>query len=437
MFEVPVTPGPAYLIMAALFLVVTCWKGFAFMREPTLPLALITIAFGMGTMVWVIASPAGYTAMGKAFGQPWIATLPSCVGVLLCYAGTHILALLWAPTHSEPQQARRVIVAWTTSYGVSIMVMIVAFFRADLDGPADPMKFNTQQADDPNALMFSGVYMAMLTCGTLNTWGRSRQARLGDERVAFALRWFRWSMLLTFGFVVCSVPAIVAAALGYHQLDDVGVMASSFGIMGCLGTCYGMSGAAFSSWLRESRDIAALQPLWDLVVGEVDRSLSLQSPKTRPNRFINVRFTLHRTILEILDGIRGLQRWAIDQPAHVLETLHNECLDDDAARARLGLSAKGLTPHDLKAAATAVVLRYAAERFTAAQERSAGSEEATRSVHGHADTVLGAGTAAGDERQRLVRVALALQLPIVEASLTVIRSVPDSYLAPRGTADAR
>ncbi|MEU5193704.1 DUF6545 domain-containing protein [Streptomyces scabiei] len=423
--------------MAALYLVVTCWKGFAFMREPTLPLALITSAFGVGTMVWVIASPAGYTALGKAFGQPWIATLPSCVGVLLCYAATHILTLLWTPTHSEPQRVRRTIVAWTTSYSLSIMVMVVTFLRADLDGPADPLAFNTQQADDPNALTFSGVYMAMLTCGTLNTWRRSRHSRLDDERFEFALRSFRWSMLLTFGFVVCSVPAIVAAALGHHQLDGVGVMASSFGIMGCIGTCYGMSGAAFSSWLRESRDIAALQPLWDLVVGEVDESLSFRSSKTRPNRFINVRFTLHRTIIEILDGIRELQTWASEEPAQVLEALHRESLANDLARTRLGLSRKGLASPDLNAAATAVVLRYAAERFTAAQERSSGAEEAPRSVHDLTATVLGAGTAARDERQRLLRVALALQLPIVDTSLTVLRSAQNSDLPPWETADAR
>ncbi|MDX3694834.1 hypothetical protein PV726_31775 [Streptomyces europaeiscabiei] len=431
-----------YLAMACMFLAIACWKGLAFLREPTPTLALMTGAFAMGGVVYAAASPAVYRGIGEALGQPWIATLPIYIGILMCYGCTHVLTLLWtAGSPDEPRSARRTITAWVSAYGISMAIMTGAFLRADLEGPADPLRFNTQQADEPHVLLFLGVFLTMLTSGTLNTWRRSRRTRLNDARLEHAIRWFAGSMLVVFGYVVCSVPAIVAAATGHKELDDVGVLGSCFGIVGCFGTCYGMSGAAVSAWLRERRDILLLEPLWDLVVAGVDEQLSFSSahrPSSedggeappvsstrRPNRFINVRWTLHRMVVEILDGIRELRVWISDEPKQVLEALYHESLENEAARAHYGIPKEGLSPVDLEAAATAAVLRDAVERFQAARESADWGVELPLPDR-PAGVVPGKETAPAEERPRLLRVAYALHGPLVEASLQVLHNVRDA-----------
>ncbi|MFM9452325.1 DUF6545 domain-containing protein [Streptomyces europaeiscabiei] len=413
----------------------------------------MTSAIAVGGMIYAVASPAGYRSIGEAVGQPWIATLPIYIGILVCYGCTHLLTLLWtADRPGEPRRTRLTIAAWTSAYGTSTAIMTVAFLGADLDGPADPMRFNTQQADEPHVLLFLAVFLTMLTSGTLNTWRRSRRTSLDDARIEHAIRWFGNSMLVAFGYVVCSVPAIVSAASGHHQLDSVGVLGAAFGIVGCLGTCYGMTGAAVSAWHRERRDILLLEPLWDLVVAGVDDQLSFSSAhrqnsadgeelppaasRRRPNRFINVRWTLHRQIVEILDGIRELRVWISDEPKQVLEALYLKSLESESVRTHCGIPGEGLSPLELEAVATAAVLRDAAERFQTARESVDWGAELPLPDR-PAGVVPGKTTAAAEERPRLVRVAHALHHPLADASLQVLRNVRDIDRPTREQADAR
>ncbi|WP_148088585.1 DUF6545 domain-containing protein [Streptomyces sp. PanSC9] len=391
----------------------------------------MTINFVLGGVVYAVASPLGYRTLGSVSGRPWLATLPIYVGILLCYGSMQLLTLLWAPAHpGEPQRSRRTIRAWALAYSVSVAIMCAAFLAAELEGPADPLRFNTQQADDPGVLVFLAVFLAMLTCGTLSTWHRTRQAEAESEPVEHALRWFGRSMLITFGYVVCSVPAIIAAATGHHQLDSVGVLGALFGVAGCVGTCYGMSGAAISAWLRERRDIAGLQPLWDLVVVGVDDELSFSPARSSLNRYINVRWTLHRMIIEILDGIRGLRKWATDEPAQILIALHQNCLANDAVRARYRLAPEGMPPAELEAAVTAAILRHAVRRHQAKTTQQAGvAQAATLASPQGLAAIPGAKTAAAEERRRLLGVARALDHPLVEAALLCVTPASEAEQA--------
>lgn len=432
-----------YLVIAAMHLSVAGWKALALLRAPSLAFALQTTTHAVGGTVYVVASPLGYRAVGSAFGQPWLPTLPIYLGILACFATNHLLTVLWTTSGpDQPRQVRRSITTWVCAYCVSLATMVALFLDADLDGPADPLKFNTEQVGDPHVLIFLTVFLTMLSCGTLSVWLRSRRARINDEAIMHAVRWFGISMLVTFGYVVCSAPAIAAAAMGHHQLDGVGVLGSAFGVVGSVMTCYGVSGAAVSTWLGERRDIAVLQPLWDLVVAGVDEELSLGSTRgrpgtgdggashgairTRPNRFVNVRWTLHRRVIEILDGIRELERrsWVRDSPAQAVMELHDAALKVDALRGQLGLGKKGLASPELEAAATAAVLRDAAERLQTAREMGHYSNDTTPAARvGSAPVAPGKKTPAGKERRRLVRVARALHQPLVNLSLEAVQSV--------------
>ncbi|MFF9074583.1 MAB_1171c family putative transporter [Streptomyces sp. NPDC014872] len=404
-----------YLIMATVFLVIAGWKGLAFLREPSLTLALMTAAFFLGGLVYAMASPAGYRFLGDVFDQPWAATLPIYVGILLCYADTHILTLLWTPATTTPRRRiRQLVAAWTTAYAAAITAMTLTFLHAKLDGPADPLKFNTQQANDPAALAFLAILLTVLSCGTLNTFLRVRRTAPEDPKIAHAMQWFGGSMLVTFGYVICSAPAITAAALGYDQLEGVGVAGAGFGILGCLGTCYGMTGAAVTAWLKERRDIRLLQPLWNLVVRDVDQRFAFSPASAEPPRWVNVRFGLHRRIIEILDGIRELRSWA----------------DADVGQAVSGPQNESLAEQDLEAIRTAVILRDAVARYQASRPPKTSAHAMPKPAPtGPAQDLPGAGIEAHDERARLVRVARYLDHPLVAQAVDLAAQRRETGLA--------
>jgi hypothetical protein len=475
------TATAVYFLVASLHLSIAFWKGFALLRAPSPSFALQTATHAVGGIVYVVASPWGYRSLGSALGHPWFPTLPIYVGILCCFGTNHLLTILWTPSRpGVPWRARRSITAWSLAYGFSLTVMIIAFFGADLEGPAVPLEFNTEQVDDPHVFFFLTVFLTMLTCGTVSIWRRSRRARIDDEAIMHAVRWFGASMLVTFGYVVCSAPAIAAAALGHHQLDGVGVMGSAFGAVGSVMTCYGVSGAVVSKWVGERRDIAALQPLWELVVAGVDEGFSLGSTwgqrgssaegrgedpepdgeqstvaesvpqgsaepsddhvRFRPHRLLNVRWTLTRRVIEILDGIRELERgaWVRTLPADSVRSLYQEAMKVDELRRKFGLSKKGLSEAELEAAATAAVLRDAVGRLQNARKK--GTSTAVAPVPDDtspAHDVPGKKTPAAKERPRLVRVARALDHPLVEASLQVVESLKQGAGAAQASAGAR
>ncbi|WP_434598528.1 DUF6545 domain-containing protein [Streptomyces sp. A5-4] len=395
-----------YLAMAVIFLIIAGLKALAFLREPSLPLALIAAGFFDGGVVYAMASPAGYRILGAQFGEPRIATLPIYAGILLAYANTHILTLLWTPPDDAPRSTvRRTVALWSAGYGLAILAMVVAFLHADLDGPADPLLFNTQQADDPYVQVFLGILLVVLSCGTLNTWQRTRRTSGTDPRIRHALRWFGGSMLVTFGYVLCSAPAVVFAALGHQELQTLGMLGSYFGILGCVGTCYGVSGTAVTAWLRDRRDTVALQPLWKLVVGDIDQGLMYSPTSAKPHVWGILRIVMTRRIIEILDGIRAVQPWA----------------SAEAAQAVRDIKGRPLPADELEAVVTAAVLRDAAARYHASAEAArAAGERRVRPPSGADQTagaLPGANTAAQDERARLVRVARALTHPLVAPAL--------------------
>ncbi|MEV6397349.1 MAB_1171c family putative transporter [Streptomyces sp. NPDC051907] len=398
-----------YLIIAVITFAIAGWKFLALLRDPTPTLTLIASTFLCSGAVYVLAAPAVYRALGEALGQPSVATLPVYVGILFCFAHLHLLTLLWNPQlQRSPTALRRRLTAWAVAYTAAAVLMVALFCSADLSRPADPLQFNTVYAQDPVVLLFLAVFLATLTSSTLSTFRQSRRMSLEDSRLQHAVRSFGIAMLFVFGYVVCWVPAIALAAFGNHALDGVGVFGSSFGATGALIASYGLSGAAVSSWLRERRDIRALQPLWDLVVEQVDQDLAFSANSARSNRLAaNVSFNLHRRVIEILDGMRALRPWVSAGPAQAVYSLQKR--SDALQRPSVD---------ELEAIATAAALRDAVERLQHTRRETAPGSRFAPQPDGPPFPLPGEGTRAADERERLLRVAQALTHPLVAEALS-------------------
>ncbi|MGW0333486.1 MAB_1171c family putative transporter [Streptomyces sp. NPDC003011] len=401
-----------YLFIAVVAFTMGFWKTLALLRDATPALALTVSMQWCGGVVYIMASPAGYRALGDATGRPSFATLPVYVGILVCFAMAHILTLLWNPQlRQKPSGLRHTVITWTAGYAAGASLMIVLFSLADLSGPADPLRFNTTFADDPMVLLFLAVFLATLASGTLNTWRQCRTVKLEDPRIQHALRSFAIAALGVFGYVVCSAPAIALAAMGNHSLDTVGVLGSTCGCIGTIGLYYGLSGAAFVAWRRELRDFRALQPLWDLVVAGVDQDLAFSVSASRGRRLaLNVTFQLHRRVIEILDGVRALRPWVSAAPMEAVRRLHQQ----QAAQPGTWTPLSG---QDLEAAVTAASLRDAVRSFDAAMQQQGDRTSRPQPPAGPVVPLPGDDTPAGQERDRLLRVSKALVHPIVAAAL--------------------
>ncbi|MFG2830573.1 MAB_1171c family putative transporter [Streptomyces sp. NPDC048434] len=409
------TSNFVYLAIAVIDFVIAGWKCLALLRDPTPTLSLITVNFVASGLVFAMAAPAGYRMLGELTGSPSFATLPVYIGILSCFSLLHLLTMLWDPRlRQSPAVLRRRVTGWTAAYLAAPAVMVVTFCSADLSGPAEPLEFNTNFAGDPLIQVFLGVFLVTLTCGTLSTYRQCRKLKLADPRFQRALRSFGTAMLFVFGYVVCSVPAIVLAVLGNHTLDAVGVLGSTFGSIGALITSYGLSGAAVGAWLRERRDIKALQPLWDLVVEGVDEDLAFSVDSARSHRLAwNVGFNLHRRVIEILDGMRALRPWLSPLPAAAVHAVHEHEMSQGTGDARR------LPDQELQAAATAAALRDAAQRLQAARREAAlqGGSGHPQAPAGPQVALPGEDTPASGERQRLLRVAQALTASLVTTAL--------------------
>ncbi|MFJ1643504.1 MULTISPECIES: MAB_1171c family putative transporter [unclassified Streptomyces] len=395
-----------YLTVAAITLLIFFWKVLALFRDATPTLALTVAMFLCASVVYTLASPAGYTALGEMLGQPSFATLPVYLGIMACFAFLHLITFLWDPQlRTTPSTLHRKVARWGAAYGASALCMIGSFSAADLAGPADPLRFNTSFANDPYALLFLGVFLLTLSSGTLNTHRRCQAMKLDDPQLRHSLRAFSGAMLGIFGYVVCNAPAISAAALGIHALDTVGAFGSAFGAFGTVIMCYGLSGAALGAWLDERHDIKALNDLWQLVVAGVDPNLAfVPSSRHHHPSLWNTTFNLHRVIIEILDGIRVLRPWVPDEAAKAADALRTSPM-------------RQKTGTDLESAMTAVMLVCGVaelQKHLIAQQELA-VLPLPPANDGQAPRLLpGDGTRAGDERARLLRLARALESPLVK-----------------------
>lgn len=408
-----------YLCIFAIASTITAFKLLALRRDPTPTLALTAAMFLTASPVYILASPVGYRAVGEALDQPSFATLPVYLGILACFAYTHIITFLVDQELQEESGAmRRIITTWTVVYVTAAILMTALFSMADLSQPADPLEFNTHFASDPWALGFLAVFLLTFGCGTLNTFWRCRRLVPEDPQLRHSLKVFGVAMWFVFGYIVLNVPAIVFAAFGNHSLDTVALWGNVTGVTGFLSMCYGLSGSAVGHWLRERHDIKSLQPLWDLVVGGVDEELAFSARNARSTLHVsNVTFNLHRRVIEILDGIRRLRGWVAPGAAEAVHAVHSRRQPGNPHQPQKPTSA------DLEAAATAAALWDAVDRLQAARrEWASQGHTGPPPPPGTAGPLPGENTPAGEERDRLLRVAKALGDPLVHAALQKLRS---------------
>ncbi|GAA1886791.1 MAB_1171c family putative transporter [Streptantibioticus ferralitis] len=360
-------------------------------------LLVITISSYMGVTAFLSMSPLVWHPLGNVSGIPALGSFVAYLSIFGYAAFHHILVLMWGRDSGVITASRlfRKTRALGIVYALIAIGMTVSFLMANT-GPAEPWSFDVDLAHDSGILAFLCLYAG----GCLFAlWRAARECSKcadylvdnGSQSVE-SIRGLRWLSIGTWFIWLSFVPKAIgflAAAAGHRELDALDTTSPLIGSFGALFNQAGYLGPAIGAWLRERRDLRALRPLWNLVVPE--NAVHLVRPGVLAETFgTGVRFHLFRRIIEISDALVLLRPWMAPEPAE---------------RVRAAAVRQGLSQEEEDAAATAAMVLDAVSRKR--RDEPAQPTPIAQRLLPHVDPAM--------ERERLVRMARALDAPVVRS----------------------
>ncbi|MER7348127.1 MAB_1171c family putative transporter [Streptomyces aurantiacus] len=383
---------------AAIAFTLAAGKALAARREPAFPVRLAASSLFSAGIVFLLGTPAVYSAVDAAFGAPHLAALLGNAAGLLCVGHAHLMAMLWDPGHRGGGALRRTVLAWAPLYAGTILALVVLYALADPAGGTRPLLFAPDYVDSPQVVAFHLVTFAALIVAIRATVLRCRallapQGPPLSPRLRRCVREFALAIALELAHVGCVAAAMIGAAcgLGLDGLAEAAWLATA--VSGLVAHC-SLVRLSLAARRQERRDHQTLRPLWQTVV-RADPRLVL-APGLLWGGW-DTRIALSRRLVEIRDGARSLSPWMSSAPARAVEQL----------------ARRGLLGFDLVAAQAAATLLYAADA------RGEGRPPTD------SDMLLaalpGEDVPAAAERAHLVLVARHLDNPVVLEALAMAR----------------
>jgi hypothetical protein len=276
-------------------------------------------------------------------------------------------------------------------YTLIASAMTALYFAADLSN-SPVVTFEASHARDPSAFAFltvscsAGAYALLATA--MECWKINYAIGTEYPPMSRALRAIGWgSNLIALSYALRELPLLTAAVTHRHP-DALRLVVPIVAGVGSHLVQYGYVSPAWAAWRRERRDFRELRLLWDLAVRSCDPDLTLHPPGRLTEALaLNVRsWYLPRRVMEIADALRTLQPWMSPEPAQRVHLAAGELMP----------------PSEVTAACVAATLADAASR----KRRGLPPHP----PHGASPLP---DLPPGEERSYLVRVAAALQHPLV------------------------
>jgi hypothetical protein len=288
---------------------VVCWSAVAFfviqLRSNTRDfgrIALIT-AFVLEGIGYALDPPSVGEAIAVWSGIPNVVSLIIVTASILWCAAIVIAFSCW---HDSPQQHMRTTRVWSSLAVVTIIALVVVWFRASLPQTAVPLPANIGTNGWAVATMI--IYAVTLIIGLVKI--RSLCARYANSSqkswVAQGLKLVRWGADINLGYACVFLAGVLAPFFGttipYWDAVTVPAVITS--------TILILAGFALPSLgpelidvrrrLADTRAHRTLEPLWeDLVLGNPHIAL-------RESDRHKISYRLYRRVVEIRDGITYL-----------------------------------------------------------------------------------------------------------------------------------
>ncbi|MFD6465381.1 MAB_1171c family putative transporter [Streptomyces goshikiensis] len=439
-------------IVYAILALIT-WSAFAYKAKDLIKdwrnreLRLLCLAIATFATPFVTASPWLYVRIDSCLGYPNIATLITYVSVAVCLASFVALLVSWSSAQSKIRLRHRMIVAYSVT---TILSMIVLFFVGDVNDAERPIDFDVYYARAPFITQFLLVYFILFSVsmsGLVRLCWKYAKA-VDAPWLRLGLRTVTIGACFGLGYSVLKTASLVWGLFGDSPLavasNDIAPMSASVAAaafsIGFTMPAWGVGVTRARGFVGDFRAYRQLYPLWrdmaqafpEIVLLPATSRQTRWSIRTLPRlvgrQVIEVRdgrlalrphydtevehttrdmqFLRHRQVVEIRDGQLALRQ-------------HYDSSVAESARA-LG-RAQGLTGDDLEAVVEA------AQIAAALRARAAGaSQRIPRRLLTH-------DPAAGDiilEADWLTRVAQAYRTsPVVAAIVSNAQAADDAVIA--------
>ncbi|MGW5042133.1 DUF6545 domain-containing protein [Streptomyces parvulus] len=406
MIETVVTPINLFIAAVTLGLGAVKARAVRQQREWTLKLtASVLIIAGL---IFLLATPVVYRAVGNAVGSPNVCALLVPAMTLTCVGHAHLLTQLWREDRRRPAVLRRTAARWGPVYLGALIAMTALHVHAPL-GPAAPLRFAAVYAHVPEVVAFHFVYWAALIttvivtvreCTKLSIPGRPG---LVDE-LKQAIGWFAVALGFDLVNVGLTAVALLGSKTGPQRLEGIAESAWLGTIASCIAANIALASMVLRSRRAERGDRRRLLALHDLVVSrdpavEADPHIVL-APRWSLWTGFDTSLELNSLMAEIHDGCGRLSPWWSHVPAAAVSRLAPERAADE-------------TSWNIRAAQDAATVLYAAQARTAAQP----------AVRDRLTKLPGADIEPHADRRHLVQTALLLNHPVVLEAVALAHQV--------------
>jgi hypothetical protein len=405
----------ANLIIASASLGLGTTKALAVRHQRELTLKLTASVLIVAGMIFLLATPVVYRAVGEVTHSPNLCALLVPAATLVCVAHAHAMSQLWQPERSAPAILRRTAARWAPVYAGSIAAMTLLYFQADL-GPATPLQFAAAYAHVPEVIAFHLVYWTALILTIVVTVRECRSLSIPGRpglNLQQAMGWFAVALGLDLVNVAVNAAAMVGSATGPRHLNGLAESAWLATIASCIAANNALASMVLRSRRAERRDLHALEALHDLVVDQTRDSRMVLAPRWTWWTGFSTGLDLNSMMAEVNDGSGRLSPWWSPIPALALDRLAKPSTQQQTSPG---------DGWDLTAAQAAAVLLDAA--------RARRDSQPVLPPHIRLTRLPGTDVEPNGERQHLVRVAQHLTHPMVLDAVDVAAQAQSATRTP-------
>ncbi|RAG86142.1 hypothetical protein DN069_08155 [Streptacidiphilus pinicola] len=308
-----------YGILAVINTCALVYKLRDLIRDPrNRELQLLCLAIFCYDAPFVLASPAVYTGIDKAFHIPNVSTLIVYISVAVCLTAFVTLLMSWSSAQNKTRLRHRLLVSYSV---LSLAVMTLFFFlgQPNVGGAEHPTDFDVHYEATPYISVFLLSYQ-LLFCVSEGMLGVLcwRYARMVEDRpwLARGLRIVTVGAVFGEGYSVPKIVNMVWDQIGPSPLHTVSsvvapMSASVSAALFSLGFTMPAWGAGYAR-LRELtvayRRYQRIYPLWHDVATTLPGIVLFQSaPRTTRWTFRNAWRLAGRLVVEVRDGRLALR----------------------------------------------------------------------------------------------------------------------------------
>ncbi|MFF3271327.1 MAB_1171c family putative transporter [Streptomyces chrestomyceticus] len=292
-----------------------CWIAFAYTLVPLLRghrrnagLTALCVSFGCQGMYLAMSTPARWT--GTLFGTITWYNVSVQLWIIAVLASQQILLIHWMYPKAEARvRARRRMLL----LAVVPVTMVVLFFLATLQGP--PRNVFKHPGDQPFFVAYQAAYLTAFVVGkVLVARACWHFAKLTDHAwVRRGLRIAAAGAAVELVYPAGRYADVFLTQYGWNPLQwsDVSRTTLTIGmvlnIVGWTAPLWGPRVSAVRGWLADYRSYRLLRPLW-LALHQAHPEISLPSSTGSDlSALYDLRFHLHRRVIEIRDGCLALR----------------------------------------------------------------------------------------------------------------------------------